>query len=477
MSSALERKYLEACYVGDIETVNYMIKKEGKTIKDSYFLLDCLKRACDGDTNGNRLDIFKAFTDFKKITKCKMEPDYHIVEYACKLGKLEIFQFYASLELRNNNFLRDCLYAACESGNVLLINHIIPKLSHIDVDLCKCLFNTCLSGNLESVYLFIIYVNADNRESRFTTRPKFELAACEGGNLDIFKLVIENIDVKIDFDSCGYAAGRSGNIEMINYLREKAVVCYQVIKGACKNGHLEIVKLMFNTMFDKDVYKATKNNTTLLFVLNEILKAACENGYPDIVLFAIENGATDFKFCSECACHKGQLEIVKIMIDKCGITDYNEYLEHACYCGDEDFVNALIKKGARNWIGGLESACARAHVKLVKLMLERGSGIINVEVIDNCLINYNHKNNVDVCNLLIAHGAYTFKYLNSVDDFKLRCLQCKYIKTEFDIYYSNYLLILQKYPPYILFVGSRNRKNTNCLSKLPSEIFRLLHEY
>ena len=72
------------------------------------------------------------------------------------------------------------------------------------------------------------------------------------------------------------------------------------------------------------------------------------------------------------------MEIVKLMIDFCerksnGVMDWNRGLCRACEGGNMEIVKLMIEKGANAWDRGLIWACDRGHMEIVKLMIEKGA--------------------------------------------------------------------------------------------------------
>lgn len=55
-TTALEKKYLNACYAGDVDTIIHMINKEGKTLKNHDFLSKCLVK---GAFKHGHIDVVK----------------------------------------------------------------------------------------------------------------------------------------------------------------------------------------------------------------------------------------------------------------------------------------------------------------------------------------------------------------------------------------------------------------------------------
>src|SRR5438477_322170 len=81
---------------------------------------------------------------------------------------------------------------------------------------------------------------------------------------------------------------------------------------ACKNGDMEIVKLMIS--------KGANN-------WNDGLYMACENGDMEIVKLMISEGANNWNGGLCMACKEEHLELISLMISK-GATEISEYIKY-----------------------------------------------------------------------------------------------------------------------------------------------------
>ena len=72
------------------------------------------------------------------------------------------------------------------------------------------------------------------------------------------------------------------------------------------------------------------------------------------------------------ACQGGNLDIVKLMIEK-GANWWDSGFSNACRYGHMECVKLMIKKGADYWNIGLHYACKYGHIDIVKLMIEKGA--------------------------------------------------------------------------------------------------------
>lgn len=473
----LENKYLDACYIGNVRVVKYMIRKECKSIKTDDFLLKCSNKACDGrrdcDFNNDHINVCKIILGYR-YTSTNTNSTYHwykVAKYACKTGCFVLVKLYLNTIEYDQVMLLWLLSDSCRSGNVDIIKFMmnkvgkntLPCVPHIQK---TCLENACFSGNMESIELF-----ADDITN---WKPYFKMA-CEGGNLEIVKFLIKN--GVSSYTYCFYWAGYGGNIEIVDILIQKGATDFTwCLYGACHKGHLEIVKLLINEIDHHDI--------------ESCMDKACQHGHLEIVKFLVENGASDWNRYAKyaCLCHDNNVEIIKLMIEK-GANEFGYYLHHVCFHGLINFANLLIKKGATDWNNGLLGASKGGYPDLVKLMIDKGATDYNQCLLSNCA----HIRNTDVCNILISHGASEFDCLCDVNDFKLYCLWLNIKGTKY-ITYSTYndkprvckvrdykwLRLLAEYPPCVLLVGSilSRSENDRChVKRLPVELFALLDQY
>ncbi len=180
--------------------------------------------------------------------------------------------------------------------------------------------------------------------------------------------------------------------------------------GACEGGYIEIVKLLIEKLekLEKEVIELYKNGYTKdgytkftkivgeYLYLNIGLNYAVEGGHIDIVKFIIEKGA---KLELYRACKRGNMNIVNLMIEK-GTNDWNGGLYGACKGGHIELVNLMIKKGANDWNGGLWEACKGGHIDIVNLIIEKGANNWNGGLKGGC-----EGGHLEIVNLMIEKGA------------------------------------------------------------------------
>ena len=105
--------------------------------------------------------------------------------------------------------------------------------------------------------------------------------ACEGGHLELAKLMIEK--GANDFNSGLYGACEKGHFELVNLMLEKGANDFNWgLRGACEKGHFALANLMLEKGADD---------------FNWGLYGACKEGYLELAKLIIEKGATK---CGNC---------------------------------------------------------------------------------------------------------------------------------------------------------------------------------
>ncbi len=153
---------------------------------------------------------------------------------------------------------------------------------------------------------------------------------------------------------------------------------------ACKEGNLELVKLLINNGANK---------------FNHGMAYACCGGYIEIVEFLISKGAADFNWGLVCACYKKNKNIIKLMLDK-GVNEYCWILSNACENGIKDLVELMILKGADNFDEGLIKACWGGDIEIVKLMISKGCNEWREALNNAC-----KKGHMEIVELILREGV------------------------------------------------------------------------
>lgn len=447
--------YTNACSVGDVDLVLKMINEENKKFKTPKLLSKCLVKACQA----GHIEIINALFQYMSTSLCN------------KIISID------------SKYL---LYKACTSGNFEIINKISTLMSH-NIKKMDYLWHYGLYGITESgkIEIFKHYMDRPGNTFTYKDDDVYLASACNSGSIDLINFILDNYKDKKrnprwnqdwNWDKGLGGACRGGNMEIVEYMISKGATDWDKgLKGACMGGHIEMVEYMIS--------KGATN-------WNKGLRGACEGGHFEIAKLMFDKGGNTMSINRPlyfaCVCkYTSIVELILQYIDTnniggitgIGVNNANEGLKYACV-GDDctRLINLFISRGANDWNSGLIIACQHGNIEIVRTMLEHGATNFNEGIVQN--IKYNTDS--DIINLLINKGADNFSCLADADDFKLYTIYTMYAKLNKDNLIGDikYSQLLQEYPPYILFVGSRCSKIKYCwLQKLPVKLFILLFKY
>lgn len=158
--------------------------------------------------------------------------------------------------------------------------------------------------------------------------------------------------------------------------------------GACKGGHVPIVKTMI------------KNGATQ-FVHG--LQIACESGHFDVVELLSLKVRSDINWHTLLigGCTGNNLDIIKLIIKRGG-TDYDYAFNHACRVSNLDVIEFLINKGAKQIDIGLYAVCRHLRQDVIKFLLTK----VNPATIhwDRALRDICRYGNVETAKLIVDAG-------------------------------------------------------------------------
>lgn len=101
---------------------------------------------------------------------------------------------------------------------------------------------------------------------------------------------------------------------------------------------------------------------------NGCLSTACQKNNKEMLILALMNGADDWNYTGFLgACKGGHLEMVQLIMKNKNVNEdtLNEGLEYACKKGYVNLVKFLITIGANNYNHGLISACIGGHKEII----------------------------------------------------------------------------------------------------------------
>lgn len=512
MTHILENLYLDACLLGDTETIRNLITKENKTLKTTRLLYKYLSNTCTGG-HYDTFDILYQYAVHKLDIGTLLSRTF---DCACRGGSLSIVNKLTEIltnkcnvdnnkdnedDIDNEDYVDDVdmealwndgMHAACAYGKLEIIRFYIDKLVNSTETKFNCIYGSCESGSVELLSFLIMewseLFTLENTDKADKAEAKIGINwgwcfenACASGNIEMVHFIIEcgsKYGAVYDISDWWHGLEEAccgNNIEIIKFCIEKGALNFEdCLYDVCMVGNIEIVNFLVNCLEKKGVTN-----------FNEGLCGACYGNKIEIIELMITKGATDWNGGLNSACSGGHIEIVKLMVEK-GANDWDggadsldECLQTACSEGDLELAKLLIERGAVDFENGLLYACAQRHTSLVKLMLNYGpvglDSVLN-SVCGECS---------EIDNLLISAGADK-RLLKYTNDFKLYSIYRSFYKNEVSATNNKwnkwddgkYMNLLQEYPPCVLYVGCKLTKNNKCcIKKLPLELFRLLNFY
>lgn len=454
-------KYMNACSIGDVDTIRHMLKRNN-TYKTTKLLVKYMNKACEK----GHLNVVNVLLQHKIIYNS------HTLFFAAKGGNMEILKTISTI----------CSRSSEEHSNIQ----------------CSRILGACLGGHIDIVKF---YTNITTSTTYWDIYLRY---ASMSGNKSLVSYITSKGTTKVQLPDSMFTSSLIGDMNGINTLIENGSVnCSNCVweyglKGACMGGYLDIVKFMIN--------KGANN-------LETGLSCACEYDRLEIAKFMIEMGATNFNYSMKSACRAGKIELVKLMIEH-GADNWDDCLAITISYNNNnnnnnennaEIVELMISHGATFTSEMFVNVCHNGDVKVAKFLIETWKNInryfnrnINqglcthlrnqsnlyymMPMTKHGSTNFSQKvisgynDNTEVIKLLFRNGANNYAILEHVEDFQLYMLYCKFRRINPSK--DRCIKLLLEYPAYQLFVISRTVGNGySCLKRLPVELFRLLFTF
>lgn len=342
-----------------------------------------------------------------------------------RIGSYRISREGTRINAYDGKLLNIQFIDACSGGHLIIVQNLLEKTEQLMNDMNH--ENMVNNLMLEDDDSFNIEQFLNHGISNACLECQFcdnshELNAQSCGHMHVVKFLIDkinSINKIVDWKRCLEAACEGENMNIIQLMIEEItntqvdnpdVVAYWNwgLRGACNIGNLEIVKLMISKGADNwnDGLCWCSNLEIAKFMIekgadnfNDGLQYACLDGSIEIIKLMIEKGANDWIGGLESACQGRHLDIVKLMIEK-GANDWHDGLIFACNSGNLEIVQLMIEMGADNWDHGLAVACGGKNWDIIQLMIEKGGNDWNGGLSYAC--EFNHPNTI---RLMIEKGA------------------------------------------------------------------------
>ncbi len=193
-------------------------------------------------------------------------------------------------------------------------------------------------------------------------------SACRGGHLELVKSIWNNSDDQIiSLNSKIYTAAKWGHTKVVKYLvRKHPKYLNDAVDGACRGGHLELL-----------------NKLPQISCYQSALEEACRNGRFEIIQHLVSRKTKISLTAFRNACQFGNLEIVKFLMPYVPYY-YSEGLCGACRGGHLHIAKYMIELGGSNFDRALKFACMNGYLILAKYMIECGATDIQHALWKSC---------------------------------------------------------------------------------------------
>lgn len=340
-----------------------------------------------------------------------------LIEEACLFGKINIILLIIDHieKIHGKISYNTGLLNACEGGYLDIVNLMINKGANNWVDAIEAV---CIGGSkVNNIGRYLIrgtdqFVEHSNKD-----------------RLQIVKMMLEKN--KISKNSCNtevyrynktiYNACISGDLSIIDLIRREITSSYyffssyHVVFGACRGGHLSLVKQM--------------ENETLGWINH--IEQACQYNHSEIIEYIVEkNEKIDLTDGLYGFCRGGNFEMIKYLMKQDKTFTCGGFI-HACHYGHFNIVKFLVKEIKEfdltlpaiyrvTWNEGLKCAIigknhfetcmdryhtfGTGHMSIIKLMINNGVTDLNTPLFEAC-----KGDDIDLVKYLIDEGADDFR--------------------------------------------------------------------
>jgi ankyrin repeat protein len=271
---------------------------------------------------------------------------------------------------------------ACKSGNIELVNRLIAQGAYYHIDmssishqevytaLSNARYNDKYGDKFEDTMNEAIRGGDLNKVNEITLNKQRYEQQCEEylvANYDSYEIASGTFNDKFQNKYAGFlhSAIEAGKLDIAQHFieqfagSEQNIVAKQLVTSsyvetiendaiqiACKNGQLEILKYLFNTLPQN--YNINNYDVDRLCTSPSPLDYAVKAGNIEIVKFLIESEnltpKLDLETALYCAVHNSQETIVKYLVEIKGQLVSDQEIIEACRNGNTEIFECLLTK-------------------------------------------------------------------------------------------------------------------------------------
>lgn len=379
----------EACDMGHFDIVKYLVEKGADINRECFCSLTCLRAASiKGYTNIVQYLTEKGAnlsTKHDSISGVKISPLYN----ACSNGKLDVVKYL--IDSLGAKFDEDVigpndhteLYVACENNHYEVVKYLVEKGAKVNCINNSYLSIACQNGYIEIVK-FLIEQGADMNALHYDKTCLF--VACAGeydrheGNKRYMKTyAVRQLEVVKYLVECGADMETKCKFQGDKYWNYGTA-----LNVSCKKNNVVLARYLIEQGANVNMYYEDSLSETCL-----LLACSYLNENLEMVKLLIRSGANvnhrnnTGSTCLHVAIQKGNLNVVKYLIDQGAILQQNNdgigELYLACKFNNLEIVKYLIeersiyvhtKNNRDDTI--ILCACAGGNIELVKYLIENG---------------------------------------------------------------------------------------------------------
>jgi len=280
--------------------------------------------------------------------------------------------------------------------SIQVAEYLIDNYDFDQISSINPLFNLAKYGWSK---LFIkLYGDKKFTKNKIETMLSF---AAEGGNLDIVKYLIDEKGAK-DIEGALAPAEKYNNKYVIAYLQQK-LKKLKDFHDASLSGDVEKFKKLTDIDFkDKDELNMALRNVSL--------NGDPTIDHLNVVKHLVEKGADDFLHAMWFAAEAGNLDLVKYFVEEKGVEHLDHALIVASDTKSKNTKNIvktikyLISKGGTDKIeDALKKATSRGNLDIIKILIDETDGVFS----DEALYSSCWQGNFEVVKYLIQREKYS----------------------------------------------------------------------